>query len=81
MGSEQSHQLNGAVINPRHADGSKSRMQRTHTIATDCAEAINEVSMESSFRTSSRPNSPPASICSDSDAPYISYTNKPIGGK
>jgi BLOC-1 related complex subunit 5 len=29
----------------------------------------------------SRPVSPPMSVCSDSDLPYISYTDKPIGGE
>ncbi|XP_055608111.1 BLOC-1-related complex subunit 5 isoform X2 [Uranotaenia lowii] len=33
----------------------------------------------SAYICDSRPVSPPMSVCSDSDLPYISYTDKPIG--
>lgn len=35
----------------------------------------------SAYICDSRPVSPPMSVCSDSDLPYISYTDKPIGGE
>uniref|UniRef100_A0A182J5E3 Uncharacterized protein n=1 Tax=Anopheles atroparvus TaxID=41427 RepID=A0A182J5E3_ANOAO len=35
----------------------------------------------SAYICDSRPVSPPMSVCSDSDLPYISYTDKPIGGR
>lgn len=73
MGSEQSHALNAG-------DGSSTQrpksgqLQRGYTIAAP-------ISGEgSSSAHNSRPVSPPMSVCSDSDLPYISYTNKPIGG-
>lgn len=65
-----------------------SRFQRGNTIAVSGQAHDQDSSTSTSgpqspliFRTDSRPVSPPMSVCSDSDLPYISYTDKPIGGK
>lgn len=64
-----------------------SRFQRGNTIAVSGQAHDSDTSSGApqsssfAFRTDSRPVSPPMSVCSDSDLPYISYTDKPIGGK
>lgn len=78
MGSEQSHALNAG-------DGSSTQrtksgqLQRGYTIAAPIS-GDRQTGEGSSSAHNSRPVSPPMSVCSDSDLPYISYTNKPIGG-
>lgn len=61
-----------------------SRFQRGNTIAVTGQANDQDFTAgpQSSlaFRADSRPVSPPMSVCSDSDLPYISYTDKPIGG-
>lgn len=57
-----------------------SRLQRGNTISVTGQTHYDDGS-PSSFHAESRPVSPPISVCSDSDLPYISYTDKPIGGK
>lgn len=53
-----------------------ARLQRGNTIAVS-GQSDGAASPQQS---DSRPASPPMSVCSDSDLPYISYTDKPIGG-
>lgn len=79
MGSEQSQ--------PAHAaePGTNSnimRLQRGHTIAVSGRRLSSprDETAPGPVPTSSRPVSPPISVCSDSDLPYISYTDK-LGGK
>lgn len=87
MGSEQSQQPNsgtggpastGSVGNTRQVG---SRLQRGNTISVSGQTTHFDDGSPSSFHPDSRPVSPPISVCSDSDLPYISYTDKPIGGK
>lgn len=91
MGSEQSHHGNSAAgshgiprrINPG-GNSNIQRLQRGNTIAVSGERNLsspNEEAGTSSINPDSRPVSPPISVCSDSDLPYISYTDKPIGGK
>ena len=61
------------------------RLQRGYTIAgaPTTSDNLNNSQLVDSSPTpplDSRPTSPPMSVCSDSDLPYISYTDKPIGG-
>lgn len=86
MGSEQSqHQptagqppnIPGRQIRPN--PNYPQRLQRGNTIATPTRSGSDEPGVNSP--SDSRPVSPPMSICSDSDLPYISYTDKPIGGE
>lgn len=71
-----------------------SKLQRGNTIAvsgsgfssgndpsTDKNSLPLAVVPSSPYICDSRPVSPPMSVCSDSELPYISYTDKPIGGK
>jgi BLOC-1 related complex subunit 5 len=87
MGSEQS---TNATLGNVGSDGTQTRpksagpqLQRGYTIAATSDSLNNSQLADSSplASSSSRPVSPPMSVCSDSDLPYISYTNKPIGGK
>ncbi|KAJ6636936.1 hypothetical protein Bhyg_09662, partial [Pseudolycoriella hygida] len=72
MGSEQSQASNSIPLN---ASTSSSRLYRGNTIAvTGQPNQIDDGSP--SFLPDS---SPPISVCSDSDLPYISYTDNPIG--
>lgn len=78
MGSEQSHTADGHNV---HSTG---RLQRGNTIAVSgrrLSSPNQEPGMVNSPIPDSRPVSPPISVCSDSDLPYVSYTDKPIGGK
>lgn len=90
MGSEQSQHANAARSNNIHRrinPGGNSnivRLQRGNTIAVSSEHNISSPHEEagtSSINSNSRPVSPPISVCSDSDLPYTSYTDKPIGGK
>lgn len=87
MGSEQSsqHGANAATTRfnqrPVSADGRIQQLQRGYTIAT--SDNLNNSQLVDSSPPPldpSRPTSPPMSVCSDSDLPYVSYTDKPIGG-
>lgn len=91
MGSEQSHPSNSTTSRSIHgrpntatgASGSAARLQRGNTIAVTerrISTALDESRTTSTY-PDSRPVSPPISVCSDSDLPYVSYTDKPIGGK
>lgn len=83
MGSEQSNTLGSAADGASTSTRPKSagpQLQRGYTIAAPTSDSLNN-SRLAETSPSSRPVSPPMSVCSDSDLPYISYTNKPIGGK
>lgn len=89
MGSEQSQQAAGASsqgnsvnTTPRFNQRpvSTGALQRGYTIASDSLNNSQLVDT-SPPPLDSRPVSPPMSVCSDSDLPYISYTDKPIGGE
>lgn len=78
MGSEQSQPATNTQINAsqlRHP-ANTSRLTRGNTIAVT-GQANHTDDGSPSFLPDS---SPPISVCSDSDLPYISYTDKPIGG-
>jgi len=92
MGSEQSQQAAAAGtsqssstttqrFNQRPASSDAARLQRGYTIATPTSDSLNNTQLADTSPSplDSRPVSPPMSICSDSDLPYISYTDKPIG--
>jgi BLOC-1 related complex subunit 5 len=89
MGSEQS-QPGGAShsssVNTtprmRPVSTDAGRLQRGYTIAAPTSDSLNNSQLvdTSPPPLDSRPVSPPMSVCSDSDLPYISYTDKPIGG-
>lgn len=94
MGSEQSQQAAGSSsqtnsinttprFNQRPASTDAARLQRGYTIAAPTSDGLNNSQLvdTSPPPLDSRPVSPPMSVCSDSDLPYISYTDKPIGGK
>lgn len=94
MGSEQSQQAAGASLaaasntqrfnqQQRPASSDAGRLQRGYTIAAPTSDSLNNSQLvdTSPPPLDSRPVSPPMSVCSDSDLPYISYTNNPIGGK
>lgn len=78
MGSEQSHALGDGSSPQRPKSG--PQLQRGYTIASSAVIRDSQSVEGPSSTQSSRPVSPPMSICSDSDLPYISYTSKPIGG-
>lgn len=97
MGSEQSQHSNASgnasgmhgrastknTPNSRSA-GSGGRLQRGNTIAVTgrrMSSPHEEMPATPTSGAGSRPVSPPMSVCSDSDLPYISYTDRPIGGK
>lgn len=75
MGSEQS-QL-GHDPQKRQNEQTAKRLMRGNTVAVS-GRRLSSPNAEPC--TSSRPVSPPISVCSDSDLPYVSYTDKPIGG-
>uniref|UniRef100_A0A1L8DC47 BLOC-1-related complex subunit 5 n=1 Tax=Nyssomyia neivai TaxID=330878 RepID=A0A1L8DC47_9DIPT len=83
MGSEQSTATQGqSVAGPqgrRHPGD--ARLYRGNTIAIPDANNSSQIVTEEAVaaHTDSRPSSPPISVCSDSDLPYISYTDRPIG--
>uniref|UniRef100_A0A336KDH6 BLOC-1-related complex subunit 5 n=1 Tax=Culicoides sonorensis TaxID=179676 RepID=A0A336KDH6_CULSO len=91
MGSEQSQQqqsqqnvsggqppqIPGRQIRPN--PNFPQRLQRGNTIATPTRSGQSSEEQGVNSPSDSRPVSPPMSICSDSDLPYISYTDKPIG--
>lgn len=89
MGSEQSHPTNGTTSRSIHGrpntatGGSATRLQRGNTIAVTerRASSAHDDPRSTATYPDSRPVSPPTSVCSDSDLPYVSYTDKPIGGK
>jgi BLOC-1 related complex subunit 5 len=92
MGSEQSQpaaasssQSNSAAprFNQRPVSVDAGRLQRGYTIAAPTSDGLNNSQLvdTSPPPLDSRPGSPPMSVCSDSDLPYISYTDKPIGGE
>ncbi|XP_037052069.1 BLOC-1-related complex subunit 5 [Bradysia coprophila] len=77
MGSEQSQPSNNTQINAaqmRHPTNA-SRLTRGNTIAVTGQASHTDDGSPSLLPDSS----PPISVCSDSDLPYISYTDKPIG--
>lgn len=79
MGSEQSQPPNNTQINAtqmRHPTNA-SRLTRGNTIAVTGQASHTDDGSPSLLPDSS----PPISVCSDSDLPYISYTDKPIGGE
>ena len=80
MGSEQSQQANAADANGRM--NNQSRLQRGHTIAVTGRRlsSPNDDFAAGQAPPDSRPVSPPISVCSDSDLPYVSYTDK-LGGE
>lgn len=80
MGSEQSQQARAAA--DAHRASNLSRLQRGHTIAVTGRRlsSPNDESAPHHVLSDSRPVSPPISVCSDSDLPYVSYTDK-LGGK
>ncbi|XP_055522699.1 BLOC-1-related complex subunit 5 isoform X4 [Wyeomyia smithii] len=69
--------------------GAGAKLHRGNTIAATEISALNfddngagpsfPGAPSSAYICDSRPVSPPMSVCSDSDLPYISYTDKPIG--
>lgn len=79
MGSEQSHQqpVVAGALNNQARMSNATRLQRGNTIAAPMSARYMEdgASQSNEFR----PVSPPISVCSDSDLPYISYTDRPIG--
>lgn len=77
MGSEQSSQTNA-----QNRSNNAGRLQRGHTIAITGRRlsSPNDEAASSYLPSDSRPVSPPISVCSDSDLPYVSYTDK-LGGK
>lgn len=85
--SSQARQSQQGSVNttPRFAQrpvSTAGRLERGYTIAT-ASDSLNNSQLAdiSPPPIESRPTSPPMSVCSDSDLPYISYTDKPIGGK
>lgn len=88
MGSEQSQPAGAsqsANTTPRFQRpvSTDARLQRGYTIAAPTSDSLNNSQLvdTSPPPLDSRPVSPPMSVCSDSDLPYISYTDKPIGGE
>lgn len=82
MGSEQSQQARAAAEAHNSRSNNPSRLQRGHTIAVTgrrLSSPINEAAPANAL-SDSRPVSPPISVCSDSDLPYVSYTDK-LGGE
>ena len=82
-GSSQSTSSNTRRFNQRPASSDAARLQRGYTIAAPTSDSLNNTQLvdTSPSPLDSRPVSPPMSVCSDADLPYISYTDKPIGGK
>lgn len=82
-GSSQSSSSTTPRFNQRPASADAGRLQRGYTIAAPTSDSLNNSQLvdASPPPLDSRPVSPPMSVCSDSDLPYISYTDKPIGGE
>lgn len=86
MGSEQSQHAaqHAPRLNQRPVSADTGRLQqlqRGYTVAT--SDNLNNSQLVDSSPPpplDSRPTSPPMSVCSDSELPYVSYTDKPIGG-
>lgn len=78
MGSEQSHPQNADSSHESNT-GNGPKLQRGYTIAAPNYYSDHFHSTSTPPPSSSRPVSPPISVCSDSDLPYISYTDRPIG--
>ncbi|XP_049300137.1 uncharacterized protein LOC125772747 [Anopheles funestus] len=82
---------NPATASRSGGSGTSGKLQRGNTIAVtgtipsggsgtmDDGYSTSSVTPSSAYICDSRPVSPPMSVCSDSDLPYISYTDKPIG--
>lgn len=92
MGSETSQpaaaatapgSTNAQRFNQRPVSVDAGRLQRGYTIAAPSSDLLNNSQLvdTSPPPLDSRPGSPPMSVCSDSELPYISYTDKPIGGE
>lgn len=81
MGSEQSQQARAAA-EAQNRTNNLSRLQRGHTIAITGRRlsSPNDEAAPANALSDSRPVSPPISVCSDSDLPYVSYTDK-LGGE
>jgi BLOC-1 related complex subunit 5 len=81
-GSSQGSAANAQRMNQRPVSVDAARLQRGYTIAAPTSDSLNNSQLVDSSPPplDSRPGSPPMSVCSDSDLPYISYTDKPIGG-
>lgn len=82
-GSSQASAVNAPRYNQRPVSTDAGRLQRGYTIAAPSSDSLNNSQLvdTSPPPLDSRPVSPPMSVCSDSDLPYISYTDKPIGGE
>lgn len=78
MGSEQSQ--HGSDAQGAQHRAYLNRLQRGNTIAVT-GRRMSSPNDEPASCSNSRPVSPPISVCSDSDLPYVSYTDKPIGGR
>lgn len=85
MGSEQSNQASGQPAQRpiRQNPNFPERLPRGNTIASSSPRTQQSLDDSTAYNSpsESRPVSPPMSICSDSELPYIPYTDKPIGGK
>lgn len=82
-GSQTPSVNNTSRFNQRPMSVDAARLQRGYTIAAPTtSDSLNNSQLvdTSPPPQDSRPVSPPMSVCSDSDLPYISYTDKPIGG-
>lgn len=80
MGAEQSHQQGQVgtgreALEQRNYDGNNDSYNIENRIITQ--SGMNQI--DSRLINDERPTSPPMSVCSDSDLPYISYTDRPIG--
>uniref|UniRef100_A0A1Q3F2U9 BLOC-1-related complex subunit 5 n=1 Tax=Culex tarsalis TaxID=7177 RepID=A0A1Q3F2U9_CULTA len=83
-------QSTNATPTPTRSSAAGAKLHRGNTIA---ATEFSSLSLDdggpgpssstgtpsSAYICDSRPVSPPMSVCSDSDLPYISYTDRPIG--
>ncbi|KXJ71352.1 hypothetical protein RP20_CCG020790 [Aedes albopictus] len=86
-GSLRAQSSNATPTPSRSAAASGSKLLRGNTIAVAEISALSlddggpssTGTPSSAYICDSRPVSPPMSVCSDSDLPYISYTDKPIG--
>lgn len=87
-GSLRAQSSNATPTPSRSSTASGAKLLRGNTIAVAEISALNlddyagpssTGTPSSAYICDSRPVSPPMSVCSDSDLPYISYTDKPIG--
>lgn len=87
-------QSTNATPTPTRSSAAGAKLHRGNTIAateisslslddgpggTAAGPSFSTGTPSSAYICDSRPVSPPMSVCSDSDLPYISYTDKPIG--